>query len=469
MKVHNLKPAVLAAAALILAGCKAVGPDYEAPLWKAPDLSDLKRHEGSVITPGEVALWWRVFDDPVLTNLVEKALCNNLTLADSLAQIREARARLGVSRAGLLPEVDAGGSYQRFRNSENGGMPGDGDHYQAGFDARWELDIFGRRRRSVEAAQAAFEASCATFEHLWVMVAAETARSYVQYQEFQKRIEVSESNLALQRDTLEILISRAQSGLSDELAVEQARYNMERTRATLPGLHSGSEQALNALAVLTGVMPGELDAGIGRNSRVLTAPLRAVTGIPASALRNRPDIRAAERALAARCAEIGVAEADLYPTFALGGSIGLESLDSEDFLKSGSRFYSMGPSLTWPIFRGGSIRANIEIKKALHEQAFINYEATVLDAVAELRNGLSAYVHEYERLDALQKAATAARNAVAIAQDKYRQGLADFNGVLDAQRSLLTFEELMVISQGLTARELIGIYKALGGGWEPLP
>jgi len=466
--MHNLMPVVLAAAVLVLAGCKAVGPDYEAPLWKAPDLSDLKTHEGSVIEPAEVALWWRVFDDPVLTNLVEKALCNNLTLADSLAQIREARARLGVSEAGLLPEVDAGGSYQRFRNSDNAGISGDGDHYQAGFDARWELDLFGRRRRSVEAAQAAFEASCATFEHVWVVVAAETARSYVQYQEFQKRIEVAESNLELQRDTLEILVSRARSGLSDELAVEQARYNLERTRATLPGLHSGSEQALNALAVLTGVMPGELDVVIDRNSKVLSAPLRTVTGIPASALRKRPDIRAAERALAARCAEIGVAEADLYPTFALGGSIGLESLDSVDFLKSGSRFYSLGPSVSWPLFRGGSIRANIEIKKALHEQAFISYEATVLDAVAELRNVMSAYVREYERLDALQKAAQAARNAVAIAQDKYRQGLADFNGVLDAQRSLLTFEELVVISQGLTSRDLIGIYKALGGGWEPL-
>jgi len=467
-EIQILLPAAWALAVLLLAGCQAVGPDYVTPEWKAPALGDLKDHAGDTVTPGEVALWWRVFDDPVLTNLVEKALCNNLTLADALARIREARARLGVSQAGLLPEVDAGGSYQRFRRSDNAGVPGDGDHYQAGFDARWELDLFGRRRRSVEAAQAAFEGSCATFEHLWVVVAAETARSYVQYQEFQRRIEVAESNLQLQRDTLEILISRAHSGIGDELAVEQARYNYERTRATLPALHSGSDETLNALAVLTGVRPGELDIVIGADSRVLAAPMRTLTGIPASALARRPDVRAAERALAARCAEIGVAAADLYPTFALGGSIGLEALDAGDFPTGASRFYALGPSVTWPIFRGGSIRANIEIKKALHEQAFINYEATVLDAVAELRNVMSAYVREYERLDALQKAATAARNAVAIAQDKYRQGLADFNGVLDAQRSLLTFEELVVISQGLVARDLIGIYKTLGGGWEPL-
>lgn len=453
---------------LLLVGCKAVGPDYEKPAWKEPILSDIKSAEGAAMTPAEITDWWQVFNDPVLTNLVERALGNNLTLAGSLAQIREARARLGVSRAGLLPEVDARGSYERFRSSGNMGFFRDGDHYQAGFDARWELDLFGRRRRSIEAAQAAFDASAATFEHLWVVVAAETAQSYLQYQEVQRRIEVAESNLLLQSDTLEILTSRAQAGIGDELAVEQARYNLERTRATLPGLHSASEQALNALAVLTGVMPGELGVVVAPDSRMLTAPIRTLAGIPAAALRHRPDIRAAERALAARCAEIGVAEADLYPTFALGGSIGLESLEADDFFKSESRFFSLGPSVSWPIFRGGSIRAQIEIRKALHEQAFINYEATVLDAVAELRNFLIAYAYEYERLDSLGKAAAAARNAVVISQDKYKQGLADFNSVLDAQRSLLTFEELVVISQGLTTRNLIGIYKALGGGWEPM-
>ncbi len=458
----------IAATILILAGCKAVGPDYEAVEWREPDLSDLKTHEGDEISANEVALWWHVFNDPVLTKLVESALTNNLTLASSLAQVREARARLGVSRAGLLPDVDASCAMNRYKNSDNAGYPSDGNNYSAGFDARWELDIFGRTRRSIEAAQADFEASCATFENVWVVVAAETANAYVQYQELQKRLEVAESNLKLQSDTLEILSSRAKAGIGDDLAVEQARYNLERTRATIPGFHNGMEQALNALAVLTDVMPGELQVEMGDPEKVLSAPVRTVTGIPAVALRKRPDIRAAERRLAARCASIGVAEADLYPTFALGGSVGLESLDSGTFLEGGSHYYSLGPSISWPIFHGGSIRANVEIQKALHEQAFINYEATVLDAVAELRNMLSAYVHEYDRLDALQKAAKAARDAVDIAQDKYRQGLSDFNSVLDAQRSLLTYEEMVVLSRGAIARDLIGIYKALGGGWQSL-
>ncbi len=458
----------IAVTVLALAGCQAVGPDYKRPEWKEPVLDDLKTHEGADITVAEVAQWWQIFDDPVLTNLVEQALCNNLTLADSVSRIREARARLGISKAGLLPEVDASGAYQRYRYSDNGSIPGDGDYYQAGFDARWELDVFGRRRRSVESARAAFESSCATFEHLWVVVAAETAVSYAKYQELQKRLEVAHRNLKIQQDTFEIVESRAKSGIGDQLAVEQARYNLERTRASIPGLHSSSDEAMNALAILTGVMPGELKFKIVSPDKMLSAPARTLVGIPAMTLRNRPDIRAAERLLAARCAEIGIAEADLYPTLALGGSIGLESLGLDDFTEGGSHFFNFGPSFSWPVFRGGSIRANIEVKKALHEQAFINYEATVLDAVAELRNVMSAYVREYERLDALKSAVDAASNAVAVSQDLYKQGLTDFNSVLDAQRSLLTFDELVVISEGLTARDLIGIYKALGGGWEPM-
>ncbi|MFO7937482.1 MAG: TolC family protein [Kiritimatiellia bacterium] len=470
MKIFYTFAAIISAAAIMLtlAGCKAVGPDYEGVEWKDLRVDDLLNQEGAEITADEITLWWRVFDDPVLTNLVESALMNNLKLADSLAQVREARALLGVSRAGLLPVVDSAGSYSRYRNSDNAGLPADGDNYRAGFDASWEVDIFGRRRRSIEAARADFEAACATYENVWVVVAAETANAYVAYQELCERLHVAESNLKLQQDTLDILSSRMESGIGDDLAVEQARYNLEQTRASVPEIRSGMKQVVNALAVLTGVMPGEFRMAVESPEKMLSVPVRTLTGIPASALRKRPDIRAAERRLAARCASIGVAEADLYPTFALNGSIGLESLSSSDFLDTDSRFYSWGPSVSWPIFHGGSIRANIEIQKALHEQAFISYELTVLDAVAELRNNLTAYVHEYERLESLQKAAGAARNAVDIAQDQYSQGLSDFTNVLDAQRSLLKYEELVVISRATIARNLIGVYKALGGGWRQL-
>jgi len=449
----------------LMLGCRAVGPDYRVPEPAPPAAPLPQAIEGTAIDCSEVAAWWAVFNDPVLTQLVDRALCANRTIQGGIASVREARARLGISRAGLLPEVDAGGAYRRFRNSDNAGAPGEGDFYTAGFDASWELDLFGRRRRAIEAAQSEFEANVATLEQIWVSVAAETARVYTQLQTVRQRLAVAHTNLAVQADTLDLVESRAKAGISDALAVEQARYNLERTRATIPGLLSEEEAALNALAVLTGTMPGELDAALTAAAPIPTAAPRVVVGIPADLLRRRPDVRAAERRLAAQTARIGVAEADRYPTFRLTGSVGLESLEEGSFLESGSRFFGISPSVVWPIFRAGSIRANIEVQHALQEQALAAYEQTVLEAVRELRDALAAYGREFARCEALRNAAQAARDAVALAQNQYTNGLADFNAVLDAQRSLLSFEEAVTISEGAITDHLIRVYKALGGGW----
>ncbi|HPO38257.1 MAG TPA: efflux RND transporter permease subunit, partial [Kiritimatiellia bacterium] len=345
----------------LMLGCRAAGPDYQAPERMLPAAPLPQAIDGAAIDSAEAAAWWTVFGDPALTQLVDRALCANRTLLGGIASVREARARLGISRAGLLPEVDASGAYRRFRNSDNAGAPGEGDFYTAGFDASWELDLFGRRRRAIEAAQAEFDANVATLEQIWVSVAAETARAYTQLQTVRQRLAVARTNLTVQTDTLELVDSRAKAGISDALAVEQARYNLERTRATIPGLLSEEEAALNALAVLTGTMPGEMDAALTAVAPIPAAAPRVVLGIPADLLRRRPDVRAAERRLAAQTARIGVAEADRYPTFRLTGSVGLESLDEGSFLESGSRFFGISPSVVWPVFRGGSIRANIEV------------------------------------------------------------------------------------------------------------
>jgi len=452
----------------LLAGCKAVGPDYEAPQAAAPSAPLPQTIGGEVISTDEAAAWWNVFGDPALTNLVARALSDNRTLRGAVAKVREARARLGISRAGLLPEVDAAGAYQRFRNSDNAGVPGNGDHYRAGFDAAWELDLFGRRRRAVESAQAAFEAECATLEDAWVSLSAETALTYVRLQTVRQQLAVAQTNIALQAQTLEIVLSRSKAGISDELAVEQARYNLERTRATIPSLLSLEESALNALAVLTGVMPGELAGELAGAARIPSVAPRLLAGIPADLLRRRPDVRAAERRLAAQSARIGEAQADLYPTLRLTGSVGLEALDEGSFFESGSRFFGLGPSLSWPVFRAGSIRANIEVQNALQEQALAAYEQAVLEAVGELRDALAAYGRDHARQESLKKAAASARAAVAIAQNQYTNGIVDFNSVLDAQRSLLGFEEAIVLSEGDITLNLIRVYKALGGGWSAL-
>ena len=450
---------------LVLAGCKAVGPDYLPPALPEPTAVLPQPADGKAVSPQELSSWWTAFGDPSLTRLIEQSLSSNRTLRAATAKVREARARLSVSRAGLLPEVDAAGAATVFRNSDNAGVPGDGDHYQAGFDASWELDLFGRRRRAVETAQASLEAEYATLENVWVSLAAETARTYSELQTVRRRQTVARFNLALQSETLDILTSRSQAGLADELAVEQARYNLERTRATLPGLQGSEDTARNALAVLVGVLPGELAAEQMASAPIPAVSPRILAGLPADLLRRRPDVRAAERQLAAQTARIGEATADLYPTFRLNGSVGLESLDAGDFFKKDSRLFTLGPSVSWPIYRAGSIRANIEVQSALQEQALAAYEQTVLEAVRELRNALSDYAREYERKDSLTRAAAAARVAVTIAQDRYKNGLTDFNSVLDAQRSLLTFEEASVISEGAITLHLIRVYKALGGGW----
>ena len=452
----------------LMTGCRAVGPDYQAPESALPAAPLPQIVEGTAIDSTEAAAWWNVFGDPVLTQLVDRALCANRTLQGGIASVREARARLGISRAGLLPEVDAAGAYRRFRNSDNAGAPGDGDFYTAGFDATWELDVFGRRRRAIEAAQAEFEANVATVEHIWVSVAAETARAYTRLQTVRQRLVVAHTNLVVQTDTLDLVASRAKAGISDALAVEQARYNLERTRATIPGLLSEEEAALNALAVLTGTMPGELEAALTAAAPIPSASPRVVVGIPADLLRRRPDVCAAERRLAAQTARIGMAEADRYPTFRLTGSVGLESLDEGSFLEWGSRFFGISPSVVWPVFRGGSIRANIEVQNALQEQALAAYEQAVLEAVRELRDALAAYGREFARCEALRNAAEASRNAVALAQNQYTNGLADFNAVLDAQRSQLSFEEAVTLSEGAITDHLIRVYKALGGGWSAL-
>jgi NodT family efflux transporter outer membrane factor (OMF) lipoprotein len=459
----------------VFAGCKAVGPDYREPECPVLDAQlpalDVETNAServdlqSFISSQELAAWWTVFNDANLTALVQRSLASNLTLRAAASRVREARAALGVSRAGLLPTLDAGASYKRFRNSDNAGQPGHGDFYHAGFDAAWELDIFGRHRRAVEAAQAALDAESASFESVWVSLAAETASAYAQLQTVRKCLAVARTNLGLQQDSLDLAQSRFNAGLADKLAVHQSQYLLEQTRASIPLLQASEEAARNALAVLTGTVPGQLDAALLVSAPIPSVPPRVLAGIPADLLRRRPDVRAAERALAAATARIGVATADLYPTFGLSGSIGLESLEASDFFKHDSGFLGLSPMASWPVFRAGSIRANIEIQNARQEQALAAYEQAVLSAVQELRDALSDYGREYARLDALTHAAESAEDAMKLAQNQYANGLANFNAVLDAQRSLTSFRESIAVSEGAITAHLIRIYKALGGGW----
>ena len=465
----SILPAVVIG--LILSGCVSVGPDYtkvepDAPIkWHTELAGGLTTED---FQPETLARWWAALNDPKLESLVERAVKGNLDLKNARAKIREARALRGISRAGLFPTLDAGGSAIRSRSSENSGTGKKIKLYSAGFDAGWELDIFGGTRRAIEAAQANLEATQEDLHDVLVSLLAEVALNYVEVRTCQARLAVTETNIKSQEETYELNRSRYQAGIIDDLAVQQSLYNLENTRSQIPTLETGLAAAKNRLAVLLGKKPGEVHQELAEKKPIPTLPVTVAVGVPAETLRNRPDVRRAERNLAAQTARIGVATADLYPKFRLMGTIGLESLSTGNFLESASRTWGIGPGISWSIFHGSAIRQKIRVQSALQEQALIQYESVVLGAQEEVENVLVAYAKEQRRKESLARATHAANRAVLVARDQYQAGLVDFSNVLIAQRSLLSLQDELAQSEGAVVSNLVRLYKTLGGGWKSL-
>ncbi len=454
---------------LALTGCAAVGPDYTRVKPDAPDEWHAELQGGLTagsLEPETLAQWWSMLNDAELDSLVARAVKGNLDLKNARSRVREARALRGIRKANLFPSLDAEALASKQRSSENSGTGTDSKLYTADFDAGWELDVFGGVRRSVEAAQASLEATQEDLYNVLVSLVAEVALNYVEVRTFQARLAVTEANIKTQQKTYDLNQSRYEAGIIDELAVQQSLRILESSRSQIPALMTGLDAAKNRLAVLLGEEPGKLHRELAARRPIPELPKTVVIGIPAETLRHRPDIRRAERNLAAQTARIGVATADLYPKFRLFGTIGLESLSSEDFFEWASRTWSIGPGVSWNIFRGGAIRENIEVQTARQEQAMIQYEAAVLKAQEEVENILVAYAKEQLRRESLSKAATAAQRAALVAQDQYQAGLVDFNNVLDAQRSLLILQDELDQSNGAVISNLVRLYKALGGGWK---
>ena len=456
---------------LILTGCATVGPDYVPPK-KSVSKGWHTQLKGGLTTgemdPQALTSWWTTLNDPELSSLIDRAVLGNLDLRKALARVREARARRGMAKADLFPTLDATGSATWSRSSKDTGTGKTSDLYAASFDAGWELDIFGGVRRSVEAAEGDLRASQEDLRDVLVSLLAEVALNYVEARTFQARLAFAEANLEAQNETYQLTLWRYQAGLSDELAVQQARYNLENTRSQIPTLRTGLEEAMNRIAVLLGEQPGKIHEEVKKQVPIPITPLKVAVGVPADVLRRRPDIRRAERELAAQTARIGVATADLYPKFTLSGSIGLEALSLRSLSSSGTWTLSGGPGISWAIFKAGAIRQNIEVQSALQEQYLIAYEAAVLSALEEVENALVAYAEEQQRRQSLSEATQAAQKAVELAQHKYQAGLTDFSNVLDAERSLLSFQDQLAQSNGTVTSNLVRLYKALGGGWTSL-
>lgn len=465
-----VQPLWIISMVVTIPGCFVVGPDYKAPDIATPtEWSQGLRRGLSVAEPEAETLvrWWITLGDPDLSNLIERARVGNVDLVSAQARIREARARRGVAESGLYPSLNISGSANVSRSSEDAGSGIRRELYRTGFDASWEVDVFGAVRRSVEAAQAELDASVADFQDLMVSLLAEVALNYVEARTFQTQLQVAEENLKAQAETLQFTEWRFAAGLVSKLDVEQAKTNLENTRAQLPKLRSNIEAAKNRLAILLGVLPGALEAQLATRKPIPEAPLEVAVGVPAEMLRRRPDVRRAERQLAAQTARIGVATADLYPKFSLPGSIGLEALSANHLFSTANRAWSLIGSFTWTIFKGGAIRQNIEVQNALQEQSLKQYEATILSALEDVENGLVAFAEEQERRDALLEATQAAQRAAELARDQYTSGLIDFQTVLDAERSVLTAQDQLAQSKGQVTANLISLYKALGGGWTP--
>ena len=428
----------------------------------SPDIS-------SALTPERLASWWDAFGDPQMTALVKRSLENNRTLAAARARVTEARASLGVSRAALLPWLGSTGFWNNGRTPvEAGGSGNGGSLYKLGLDASWEIDVFGGQRAKVEAQRATLEAQYAALYSAWTSLAAETAMDYISLRTLQERLAIAGYNLGLQKSTVELQQSKVDSGLSDSLALKQAQYTMEQTKAMIPTLEAAIEQTMNALAVLTGEIPGTLEEELAPKKPIPRLDGLEYIGIPANTIRQRPDIRQAERLLVAQLARKKSAQADLWPKLYLTGSIGTEAGNWGSLFGGPAKLYSFMPQISWPIFHAGAIRNNIKAQGAIAEQLLASYEQTVLSAVGEVRDSLSANVKEYERSESLRRGVEAAQAALDVANDKYANGLVDFTNVINAQRSLTSRSEEYVISQGQISANAVALFKALGGGWQPM-
>lgn len=444
----------------LAAACAAVGPDYTRPEFTTPAKWSGRLQGGltpSELDPASLSRWWEDLGDPTLSRLIEAAIEANLDLRTATSQVRQARADRARTRAGRFPTL--GGQGSATQSGETDSDLGSSKLYSGGFDASWEIDVFGGVRRAVEAADASDEAAVEARRDVLVSVLAEVALNYVELRTFQRRHMIAVRNLENQEEALEIVRAQVTAGATSGLDLEQATSNVAATQAQLPSLHQNISRAQNRLSVLLGETPGSRAEELSEFRELPVPPIEIAVGVPAEVLRRRPDVRAAERQLAAETAQVGVATAELYPKFMLNGSIGIDSLSI-----SGAA-YKIGPEMSWRMFDGGRTRREIEIQNTVQEQALIAYEGTILEALEDVENSMTDFAQERVRLRWLRESSEAASQAAQLAASRYEAGASPFLEVLDAQRTSLSAEDTQAASEGQVVSNLIRLYKSLGGGW----
>jgi outer membrane protein, multidrug efflux system len=506
LRAVRRRPVLWAGAFAFLSAC-AVGPDFKDPSLETPgNFSELQQIAGGNVhvsnTEEALEAWWQKFNDPELTSLVERAVLSNLDLQLAEARIREARARRSVVRRGLLPSIDANTSYSHTRISENGlpfGSPVGASRnsqmqamagglespasaggsaqspfnllpefnlYEIGFDSSWEIDLFGRQSRQIEAAEAQIGAAVETRHDVLLSLISEVARNYTDYRGLQQQHEIANHNLAAQKEMLELTQDQLKNGVATELDVARAEAQVRTTEADIPTIINLERHTVHQLGVLLGKEPGALSEELATAAPIPLPPPEVAAGCPADLVRRRPDIRRAERELAAATAQVGVAQAQLYPSLVLTGAFNFGSATTDTLFDWSSRGFSAGPLLSVPLFRGGALEALVEVRNAQVDQALNRYKQTVLNALKEVEGAIVSLSTEQQRQRALIGAVAAQQKAVELATELYKKGLADFLTVLEAQQRAYAAEAALTVSERTLSLNVIALYKVLGGGWE---
>ncbi len=475
-----IKSYITFACLLATAGCT-VGPDYHRPSvdlqhkWVAPEAGDTAMAGEPTSRPSVVQTggdlpeqWWTTLTDTTLNGLIDSAIRSNLNLRAAAARVREARAQWAGAKAGLFPKANVGAGYD-FEHNNGPLFPADTkdyNFYAAGFDASWELDIFGGTRRAIEEAGDSLQAQNEARRAVLVSLLAEVCRDYVELRTAQQRAAVAADNLRIARDSLALAQRLQAAGVVGNLDVTRAQAEVTVTAASLPAFDIEVKQSIHALGVLLGESPDTLLAELSPAGPIPQPPGKVPVGLPSELLRRRPDVRRAERELAAATASIGVAESDLYPKFTLTGDFGVGATDTSTLFKWSSRFVGIGPSARWLLLDAGRVLANVDSRRAVRAELLADYQQTILVAVRDVEDAVVAFQRDQDRRDLYRQTVDANAESVRIANDQYAKGISGFLTVLDAERSLFASQDALAVSDGTISLDLVALYKGLGGGWE---
>lgn len=452
-----------------LASC-AVGPNYKRPGIEMPAAFRQPAFQAPVTPSGEPDPWWETFQDPILTALIEDAVHRNQDIRIAVAAVHEARAARRIAGSRWMPSIDASATYRRQRASQNGANAGlanvETDLFQTGLEASWEIDVFGSVRRDNEAAIARVQEVNERLADALVAVTAELGLAYTDLRGAERELAVLRRNIDVQSQTLTLIRNQFRTGIASEIDFERARSQLTRTAAQEPLLQAAIDMATYRLAVLTGRMPGELTDSLKGSAELVVRGDLVPVGLPSDLLLRRPDVRAAERGLHAATADVGVAVAELYPRFFLTGAAGFESVNFGDLFSAQSEFFKIGPTIRWPVFRGGALRAQVGAAEARVDAQYARYQQSILLAVEDVERSLVGYGQQELRRRQLVESRDAAVNASTLTRQIYERGLVQFLEVLDAERRALEVDLELVQSEAEVTRQAIRLYRSLGGGWE---